>query len=396
MIPQKRLPLIFIIPVLHYGGAERVLHEIVINLDRKRFEQHVVFFVKGDSVFRFRPDVSLHFLSPRSKQWAAGSFFSKSIRNCKTIFRLHKLLKCFPQNAILIPFFARPTTAYTILARPSIKRPVIASLHTTESIYLKFNIRNRLRCWFESKFLEFACKRSNEIVAVSEGVREDLIRKYHISPEKILVIQNPLDLDMIKKRAAAPTPFSHLFDEEKTTFVHIGRLSFEKNHRLLIEASAILRRRYENFQVLVAGTGDQEKNIRRWIEEAELTDKIFLLGTVHNPYALMAGARALLLTSLYDSSPMVLKEAMASGTAVISVDCPHGPSEILEQGRLGILVPENDPTALAHAMFDIAHDDARRESLIQKGRMRSIDYDVKQIIRAWEHLFEKYRKGCDG
>ena len=392
MTSINRLPVVFIIPVLHYGGAERVLHEIVTNLDGECFERHVVCFVRGDGLFDFGPDVLLHTLLPGSRQWTAKSFSSRLGRNFKTIFRLSKLLYRLPRNAVLIPFLARPTTAYTVLAQAFGRRPIIASLHTTESIYLKFNIRNRLQRWIESRFLEFTCRRATEIVAVSEGVRRDLIRGYHISPKKILVFQNPLDMDAIKKRAGAPAPFNHLFVDGKTTYVHIGRLSVEKNHRLLIEASAILRMRYENFKVLVAGTGDQEAAIRRWIEEANLNDKIFLLGRVDNPYALMSRARALLLTSHYDSSPMVLKEAMASETPVISVNCPHGPSDILQHGRFGILIPENDPAALAQTMFDIAHDDVLYNSLVQKGRMRSADFDMKRIIKMWENLLCKYRE----
>lgn len=394
MTPNRRLPVLFIIPVLNYGGTERVLHEIVENLDARRYERHVLCFVKEEMPFRFDPDVFLHFLSPRINRWTAASFSSRVARNCKTLFRLSRFLNCLPRDAVLIPFLARPTTAYTVLAQPFGKRPVIASLHSTESIDMRFNIRSRLKRWLEARFLEFACARTIEIVAVSEGVRNDLIHKFRISPEKVMVIENPLDLDMIRERAAVPSPFDQLCRGGHTTFVHVGRLSVEKNHRLLVDASAMLRTHYENFRVLVAGTGDQEADIRRRIIEKNLTDKIFLLGGVDNPYALMAKARALLLTSHYDSSPMVLKEAMASGTAVISVNCPHGPSDILQHGRSGILIPENDPKALAKAMFDIAHDDALHDSLIQKGRIRAADYSMKRIIKLWEDMLDRYGNGC--
>lgn len=385
-----RLPVVFITPTLCHGGAERVLHEVVANLDRERFERHVVCFVQGADVFRFDADVSVHVASARFQGWSTNGLTARLFRNATTVIRLSRVLDRLPPNAVLVPFLARPTTAYTLLAQPFGQRPVIASLHTTESVYMRFAIRSPLRRRIESRVLTFACRHSNEIVAVSEGVKNDLVG-FGVSPGKIRIIPNPLNLDIIRKQAASGD-FGHCLEQAETTFVHIGRLSPEKNHRLLIEAAAVLRERYERFQVLIAGTGDQEASIRRWIQEASLEDKIFLLGRVDNPYALMAGARALILTSHYDSSPMVLKEAMASGTAVISVDCPHGPSEILQQGRFGILVPSNQPAALARAMFDIAQDDVHHRQLVQQGGRRSLDYDVKEIIKDWEKLFDQYWK----
>jgi glycosyltransferase involved in cell wall biosynthesis len=84
---------------------------------------------------------------------------------------------------------------------------------------------------------------------------------------------------------------------------------------------------------------------------------------------------------------MVLKEAMASGTAVISVDCPHGPGDILQKGIYGMLIPPDNPKALADAMLTLANDDRLHKDLVQKGLSRADRYDIGNIIHQWQDLF---------
>ena len=217
-------------------------------------------------------------------------------------------------------------------------------------------------------------------------MQSDLINNFSVPATKIRVIDNPVDLAKIYRMKADTPIFKFADPSTKTIFVHIGRLSVEKNHRLLIQAAAILKDLALNFLILIAGAGDQEMNIRGWIQDANLQDRVIMLGSVNNPYALMNRARALLLTSHYDSSPMVLKEAMASGTAVISVDCPHGPADILKSGKYGMIVAPNDPNALANAMLSIANDDRLFVDLVQKGQKYVGRYDIGSIVDQWQEL----------
>ncbi len=147
-----------------------------------------------------------------------------------------------------------------------------------------------------------------------------------------------------------------------------------------------LRKTTQNFSVLCIGDGDCKEAIEAWIASAGLSNNIKLLGRKENPYAYMARARALLLTSAYESFGLVLVEAMACGTCVIATDCPSGPSDVLEGGRSGLLVDAGDPQQFAHAMLRMIESDAMRDDFCKNGQRRCQDFDIDKIIATWENL----------
>jgi glycosyltransferase involved in cell wall biosynthesis len=101
---------------------------------------------------------------------------------------------------------------------------------------------------------------------------------------------------------------------------------------------------------MIVGQGRQEKRLRALIDELDLFREVALVGFLDNPYAYIARADLLVVSSLREGGPQVLIEAMALGTPVVSTDCPNGPREILEFGRYGPLVPRRDPPDLSRAM----------------------------------------------
>lgn len=90
-----------------------------------------------------------------------------------------------------------------------------------------------------------------------------------------------------------------------------------------------------------------------------MSDQVALLGHVDNPLPLMRAADALVLASEREGFSIVLVEAMACGTPVVSTDCPHGPAELLDAGRYGHLVPVGDAAAMSRAMLSVLAGDAR-------------------------------------
>jgi len=103
----------------------------------------------------------------------------------------------------------------------------------------------------------------------------------------------------------------------------------------------------------------------------------------------MAAADALLLTSRFEAFALVLLEAMVCETPVVSVDCPVGPSEVLNNGEFGLLVPLNDPIAMADAVERLMDDPQLVLRLKKTGHERAISFDVKNIVPLWETLIDE-------
>ncbi|MGE0224539.1 MAG: glycosyltransferase [Acetobacteraceae bacterium] len=191
-------------------------------------------------------------------------------------------------------------------------------------------------------------------IAVSHGVARELETLAHLPTRKIVTIHNPVIGDDFAERSAAEVDHPWFHDQEMRArggrvFVTAGRMVPQKDHVTLLRAFALHRQRVPS-RLLMLGAGEMHDELVALTHELGLDDAVAFLGFQNNPLPWFRRADAFVLSSRFEGFGNVLVEAMACGTAVISTDCQHGPSEILDDGRFGTLVPPEDPAALAAAM----------------------------------------------
>jgi glycosyltransferase involved in cell wall biosynthesis len=196
------------------------------------------------------------------------------------------------------------------------------------------------------------------IVAVSNGVADQIAATAGLARGRITTIHNPVVTPALLARAAQPTEEPWLAPDEPPLIMGAGRLVRQKDFPTLIRAFALARARRPPLRLLIAGGADSEPHTRA--RQAELmalatslgvADAVRLPGHLRNPVALMAHAALFVLSSRWEGFGNVLVEALACGTPVVSTDCPSGPAEILDGGRYGRLVPVGDAEALAEAIL---------------------------------------------
>ena len=141
-------------------------------------------------------------------------------------------------------------------------------------------------------------------------------------------------------------------DVEIPVVISAGRLAPEKGYPDLIAAIKLVNERMPA-RLLMLGDGPLRGQLEKLIVEAGLNDKVQLLGFQANPYKYYARSRLFVLSSYVEGLPNVLVEAMACGCAVVSTDCPTGPREVLQDGRVGRLVPVRSPRAMADAIVEM-------------------------------------------
>lgn len=378
---------VFLTPVLHNGGAERVLGDIANGLLRHGYPIEIISLFHEHHISHLDARIKVQFLhDARESIEKGGSLFAKIARRLRLLRRLRQALKAIPANAIVVGFL-EPSAQYLWLLRFVGGPRYVVSLHAYESTYFQDFYQNRLRRRIEEKILAAACRGADCVTVPSEGCRRDLIAHFAVPAAMIRPIQNPVNLKEIRRLATEP--HQALPQRGKgTIFVQAARLVKQKNHQLLIQACEILRGKEDDFLVLCCGEGPERPVIEAMITNAGLENHIRLLGHSNNPYVLMAEARGVLLTSEYESFGLVLVEAMICGAPPIATDCRSGPDEVLSEGA-GLLVPRNDPAAFADAMLSLIKDNALHARLRERGRVKAEQYSIGNTIRLWTALLEE-------
>src|SRR6185312_11852337 len=188
--------------------------------------------------------------------------------------------------------------------------------------------------------------RADEMVAVSAGIAQELGR-LHVAEDRIHVIHNPVDAEKLRRLVVDGLPLNL---RDKTPYiVSIGRLAEQKDQQTLLKAYALSPLR-ETHRLVIVGEGSQRPYLEQLGRDLGIDDRLLLLGAMDNPYPVLAGASLHVLSSRWEGYTNVLLEALALGVPVVSTDCPHGPRELLDNGRYGQLTPVADADALACAM----------------------------------------------
>ena len=190
---------------------------------------------------------------------------------------------------------------------------------------------------------------ADAIVAVSNGVADDLANVVGLPRECVTTIYNPTVHPQLLALAQARLEHPWFAAGAPPVVLGVGRLGKSKDFPTLIKAFARLRTERPARLLILGGTD----KVSKWDEsrdqlmalaaELGVVDDVSLPGFVANPFAYMTRAAVFVLSSQYEGFPNVLVEALACGCPVVSTDCPSGPSEILDKGKYGRLVPCRDP-----------------------------------------------------
>lgn len=231
----------------------------------------------------------------------------------------------------------------------------------------------------------FLYRAADVSVAVSEGVARDLGRYFWLPQRRIRVLYNPIVPGNLDALAAEPVepPWP---EDGKPLILAIGRLHADKAYDRLLRAFALVRSQ-QDARLAFIGTGHLQPDLEALACELGVREHVFFLGYRSNPFAWLRHAAVLALSSLAETFPTVLIEAMAVSVPVVSFDCPDGPREIVTDGYDGLLVPRADHGALAQGILRILGDRALAARLVANGRRRALDFTFPRTVRAYEALF---------
>jgi glycosyltransferase involved in cell wall biosynthesis len=336
-------PVAFFLPSLCYGGAERV----AINLARGFAERGVATDLvavnaRGEFATEIPPGVRLVDLGASRVIFGLPALAAYMRRERPAA------LISFMDHAGIVALWARRFSGTST--------PVICTAHTTlaQATRNSSKLRNRLL----PALVRASYPSADEVVAVSHGVARGISHASGIPLSRIRVIYNPVISKEFLTQARRTADHPWFAPGEPPVILAVGRLTPAKDFGTLVRAFAQVRQRRAT-RLMILGEGDERAALTALAAELGVADNVALPGFRENATAYMAAAAVFVLSSAWEGLPTVLIEALAAGTRVVSTDCPSGPREILQDGRLGALVPVGDAQALANAIIDTLEQPAR-------------------------------------
>lgn len=377
-----RIRVLFAIGSLAGGGSERQLINILRHIDRSQFEPHLYLVSRsGEFLSQVPDDVSISAFNDEPD--FGGMYLPGRIRRDQ----IAHFAKTLASKQIDVVYDRTPHM--TLVAGPACEHSGVPHLSTVVSNPaddLRDNIGRFRRLKF--RVLKRAYGNASQVIANSEQLAQGCRDFYGLADDQVVMVPNGFDFDQIYKLAVEQVEVQ---DVPAGTFhiVAAGRLEECKGFDILFDAmnELVNVRKHLNIVVSIAGRGVHEEQLKHLAAQHCLEHVVRFVGFLENPYPLIRSADLFCLTSRYEGMPNVLAEAMSLGVPVLSVDCPHGPRDILQDGILGTLVPSQDVQQIADGIEQAMKPDSDRDARTAKAKEAVLSrFGIGPTTRALEEL----------
>lgn len=333
---MKKISVIFILPDLETGGAERIVTTIANHLSRDRFEPKILLLRKqGGYLNLVKKDVEIIDLNTERIRHSLKPILAEIYRRKPDIVfsgfgevnaYLSLFIKLFPRTK----FIARETN--------------VVSRHVTKKeIRFFYNFYNNYQ----------------RIIAQSDDMMKDLMKNFNVNSNKIVKINNPVDFDFIDEKlrnSAKPESFKYNFKN----VVAIGNLSSRKGFDNLLKVFSRLKN--ENILLHILGDG-KDREILHQMKDFLGLKHVFFHGRQDNPYQFLKYADLFILSSRYEGFPNVLLEAGACGTYSLANNCPGGINEIIQNRVNGEISDIDNHEDFSQKILSILHQSYDKDAI---------------------------------
>ena len=344
------------------GGAERMMINLAIGLSKKNVDVTLYVVNKKGPYLKAVP-----------KNIAIVNYNAKY--GIKSI--VHKIRRTLKKDNLSV-FISTQEHINTIVGLASIgliKKPKI--IFREANTPSKHNKSSLLKIIYNVGY-----KQADLFVAISDGVKQDMIEFYNISPHNVRVIYNPVINENLQHLVLENPHHPWLLNKSVPVIVGMGRLVPQKDFYTLIKAMKHVQK-YMHCRLIIYGASNSDVymvQLKDYIDYLGLNDVIDLAGFTDNPYAVFNHADAFAQSPIYEGFGNVLVEAMASGCPVVSTDCPSGPREVLDNGKYGKLVKVRDFKGLARAIIKTLENPISKCILKERASNFSVEKSTDDYI----------------
>lgn len=368
------IKILFLINTLGGGGAERVLVNLVNNMDTSVFDITVeTMFGEG---------VNADLLNKNIRRIAKNDPCPPGIAYIFRFMSEKALYKHFIGNEhydILVAYMhGAPVKVIAGCNDPDVKK--IAWLHNGDPETGTF-----FRFWSKRSDAFKAYAGCDAVVGVSQSVA-DAFSAYTGIKENIRVVYNTNDAAKITEAAKEPVDIP--FDPDSLNVVSVGRLGKEKGYERLFAVCEKIRSEGFPVTVSIIGAGSEEEALRRLIAENNAVDHFRLIGFRSKPYAYVAKADVFVCSSYTEGLSTAVTEAVILGVPVVSTDV-SGAKEILGENNEYGIVTENSENGLYTGIKEMLSDPDKRRHYAEKAKERAAFFATEKTVNEAQELFEE-------
>ncbi len=360
---NKKKDILFVLPSLSGGGAERVTTNIINFIKKNNFNINIL-LINNIGPFKdliFDNNINIINLN---KKHARTSYF-KLVKIINTI-KPDIVFSTLQHVNILLLIFKR-----LYKSKPKL---IIREANTPSQFMGNLNLFKKKLFLF---LLKTQYKKADLIIAQCDEMRDDIISTYKLNNvDNVITIYNPIDVKFIKNKSTDFNPFNDTY----VNIVSIGRLTYQKGFDILLKSISIVRELYPNVFLTIVGDGELRNYLIRLSNDLNIQNSVNFVGFQNNPYPYIKYSDLYVLSSRWEGFPNTLLEAITLNKKVVSTNCKSGTFEILNDYENGIIVKTDDPVSLAEGIISSIKKEIKYSEKYKK-------YDATIIVKEFEKYF---------
>ena len=368
--------IMFIMPSLPGGGAEKVLIDILQRLDRNRYKISLFLeYREGEYVKAIPGDIAVYYLFKQSNIWLER--FHRGLR----IVGLYHLFHSVIYKSLLRIIFKRKQfdTIVSFMEGEAVRLHsylMDKSENNVSWVHIDFQKKHWSADYFRSDEQEESIYTAlQRIIFVSSDAFDSFLRLFRkVDASKCRVIFNLIDKDEIVRQSLLNETIKDRF-----TICMVGRLNQQKRYDRALRLIKALSDKAIDVELWILGEGELREMLKLMASDMGILDRCRFLGFVKPPYSYMRAADIYLNTSEAEGYPLVLCEALCLGLPIIATDIT-GAHEILGDSEYGLLVPEEDDLILK-GVEKLFVDNGLREYYKRKAKERSELFSVQAVLQ---------------
>ena len=367
---MERIKILFFIEELRAGGAEKVLCNLVNELDQTRFDVTVQTLWKADAAQFLKPGVRYRYC------YGARTGLNRSRSRLEAAAGLTYPLHMKGDYDIEVAYLEFGPTK--ILAGSTNKKAKkLAWVHC--DLEQKLSGKPETIQKVSGQYAAY-----DRIVCVSRTAKESFVRLIG-REEDVTVLYNTVEDAAIREKALAVIPA--VPEKRRLTVVTVGRLSSEKQFDMLLRVHKRLLQDGLIHDLWIVGEGDQRNLLEKQIAENDLADSVRLCGYQTNPYPFMWAADLLVCSSRYEGLSTFVTEGLILGKPIVTTEC-SGMRELLGDSEFG-LITDNSEEALLEGMRRMLTEPETREQFAARAAVRGQDFSARSLTEKTEDYFIK-------